>query len=245
MKVSSIVSILALADHVLAGVPTRKRVFRIYTPDEIRRLESVENRAGRDLKGEKPEKGPKPDKEISEMSMPAEADAMSMAPTASPDDETTIATTVATVAATEVEGSASTVAVPIASTVMSPPSPSPVRDIPEVVWDTNATTMEDTPGPTPAPVISYIVETPAPVTPAPFSLTPAPVTPAPVTPAPVTPAPVDPSPTDPPVSSESGTGGTPVSAITNPDAVQAPSGAMAYRMTLSAMAVASIMFLLY
>ena len=53
MKICAILSILALAAPS-AVATKRKRIFKVYSPDEIRRLEGLDDEEQRLLKGDKP-----------------------------------------------------------------------------------------------------------------------------------------------------------------------------------------------
>jgi len=67
MKITAILSIVALAAPS-AIATTRKRIFKVYTPEEIRRLEGTTEES-RNLKGEKPE-------DLMSMSMPPVEDTL-------------------------------------------------------------------------------------------------------------------------------------------------------------------------
>ena len=74
MKICAILSILALAAPS-AVATKRKRIFKVYSPDEIRRLEGIDDEEQRLLKGDKP----KIQEDMSmSMSMPANLPGMSM-----------------------------------------------------------------------------------------------------------------------------------------------------------------------
>ena len=62
MKITAILSIVPLATPSVIAT-TRKRIFKVYTPEEIRRLEGTDENEPRNLKGEKPE-------DLMSMSMP-------------------------------------------------------------------------------------------------------------------------------------------------------------------------------
>ena len=74
MKICAILSILALAAPSVVATK-RKRIFKVYSPDEIRRLEGLDDEEQRLLKGDKP----KIQEDMSmSMSMPANLPGMSM-----------------------------------------------------------------------------------------------------------------------------------------------------------------------
>lgn len=135
MKVSTIVSILALAaPMIVTAKPERKRVFKIYTPEEIQAFEDNNYDGERMLqKEDKPEKTKPPkDQKPDEIEAPAEA-SMSMEMTSAP-------------SVSAVESSAPTV--------------DAGTDAP-VVTDPPVAAILDTPAPTEPPVVI----TPAPTEP--------------------------------------------------------------------------------
>ena len=138
MKVSTIVSILALAAPmmIVTAKPERKRVFKIYTPEEIQAFEDNnydgERMLQKDDKPEKtkPPKEAKPDKNEPEPAPLIAEESMSMEMTSAP-------------SVSAVESSAPTVSVPA------------------VVTDPPVAAIVDTPAPTEPPVVI----TPAPTDP--------------------------------------------------------------------------------
>lgn len=88
MKVSTIVSILALAAPmmIVTAKPERKRVFKIYTQDEIQAFEDNDYDGERMLqKDDKPDQKPPKDQKPDEIEAPAEASmSMSMEMTSAP-----------------------------------------------------------------------------------------------------------------------------------------------------------------
>lgn len=148
MKIHTILYVLAFAAPALAA-PKRKRVFKIYTPEEVRRLETYEDRM---LKKTKEPMG------SMSMSMPTGYPTKSPKtewPTKSPKDATTAPTTAPS--AEKVEEIITTSApvlvrppIPVAAKTTSPvaavvttsnPTPAPVE---EVVLVTNAPTVSST-----------------------------------------------------------------------------------------------------
>jgi len=135
MKVSTIVSILALAAPmmIVTAKPERKRVFKIYTQDEIQAFEDNNYDGERMLqKDDKPDQKPPKDQKPDEIEAPAEA-SMSMEMTSAP-------------SVSAVESSAPTV--------------DAGTDAP-VVTDPPVAAILDTPAPTEPPVVI----TPAPTEP--------------------------------------------------------------------------------
>lgn len=238
MKVHTILSIFALAAPTALAAneaaPKRKRTFKVYTPDQVRRLEAYDDRMLKKTQ----EPSPMPNGSMS-MSMPAISPSMSPASASgSPTVEVVTAPPTVTVADTLAPYAAvSLTDSPVAvDTIIPVPTPPPTM----VATETKPPTT-----PTLPPVVDVvdIVITPVPT---PFP-TPMPVESI-VTPSPTgdlnaqaTPSPVAKEETDEPTISEAPTAAAIQAGVQEPAAPD--NGAMTLGTTLAVMAAAFVMIL--